>query len=137
MTIGQEYLIFVTLVCIGAIQLASVFGSLKMLLFFESYTISKILGWTTIIIAAIWFFRSGGRNLPDTAGGLSGGSQFGLFALGTFLAITVIFLVTSVKNINHDQGAKYTCQGLSGLSHRTFLQILCTNLRILWKSYIG
>jgi len=137
MTIGQEYLIFVTLVCMGVIQMASVFGSLNMLLFFESYTLSKILGWTTIIIATIWFFHNGGRNLPDTAGGLSGGSQFGLFALGTFLAITVTFLGTSVKNIKHYQSAKYTCQGLSELSRRTFLQILCTNLRILWKSCIG
>ena len=137
MTIGQEYLTFVTLACIGAIQISSVFGSLKMMLFFESYTLSKVFGWTIIIAPTIWFFRSGGRNLPDTEGGLSGGSQFSLFALGALLAIAVTFLFTSFKNINGNHPSEYSHKGLSTLSHNTFTQVFWTNMRSLWKSHTG
>lgn len=137
MTLGQEYLIFVTLLCIGVIQISSVFGSLKMMLFFESFPLSKIFGWITVIAPSIWFFRNGGRNLPDTAGGLSGGSQFSLFALGVLLAIAITFLFTSFKNFSNHQPSEYNSKGLPTLSHHTFVQAFWTNMRSLWKSHTG
>ena len=96
--------------------------------------------WVLGLSQALWSGSSttGGRNIPDTNGGIAGASQFGLFALGGFLALLFTVLTTSLTN--HRIGAGYdhenvtdTTDGLPSLRETTFVQALFNNLSALWK----
>jgi multisubunit Na+/H+ antiporter MnhG subunit len=139
-TFTQEYLLLVFFLCSGVIQVASAYGGLNGLLFFKSRTLCAVLGIGLIAGSLVWFFYEGGRNIPDTNGGIAGASQFGLFALGGFLALLFTVLTTSLTN--HRIGAGYdhenvtdTADGLPSLRETTFVQALMNNLSALWKLY--
>jgi hypothetical protein len=134
MTFGQEYLLLVFLLCCGVVQLAAAYGGLRGLLFFGGRRFSVVVGMGTTLGSLAWFFWDGGRNIPDTGGGIAGASQFGLFILGGFLALLVTFLVTSFTNFNRGASCD-TTEGLSSLGETTFGQALLNNLGILWKLY--
>ena len=141
MTFHQEYLLLVFLLCSGAVQAAAAYSGLRGLQFFSNRRLSAGLGMALVLGSLVWFFHSGGRNLPDTNGGIAGASQFGLFVLGGFLALLFTFLVTSFANRRNGAAARReppavdTRDGLPSLSETTFLQALCNNLRALWKLY--
>ena len=134
MTFGQEYLLLVSLVCVGVVQVAAAYGGLKGLLFFGDRRFSVVLGMAMMLGSLGWFFWDGGRNMPDTNGGIAGASQFSLFVLGGFLALLVTFLVTSLKNFSRRVSGD-TIEGLLSLRETTFFQALLNNLGILWKLY--
>jgi hypothetical protein len=134
MTLGQEYLILVFLVCCGVLQVSASFGGLKGLLFIGNRRFSAALGIVMILGALMWFFWSGGRNLPDTGGGIAGASQFAYFVLGGFLALLFTFVVTSLTNFNRAPSGD-TTDGLPSLKETTFGQALSHNLGIAWKLY--
>ena len=136
MTLEQEYLLLVFLSCCGVVQVAAAYGDLKGVLFFGNRLFSFILGVALMSGVMVWFFRSGGRNIPDTNGGIAGASQFFLFVLGAFLALLCTFLVTSLVNSNLRKGPYTdTEDGLTSLRGTTFFQALWNNLGILWKLY--
>ena len=105
MTFHQEYLLLVFLLCSGAVQAAAAYGGLKGLQFFSNRRLSAGLGMALVLGSLVWFFHTGGRNMPDTNGGLAGTTQFGLFVLGGFLALLFTFLVTSFANRRNGKGA--------------------------------
>ena len=87
-----------------------------------------------ILGSLAWFFFEGGRNIPDTNGGIAGASQFGLFVLGGFLALLFTVVTTSITN--HGNGSSTdTADGLPSLRDTTFIQALMNNLGALWKLY--
>lgn len=122
-------------------QVAAAYGGLNGLLFFRNRRVCAVLGTGLIIGSLVWFFFDGGRNIPDTNGGIAGASQFGLFVLGGFLALLFTFLATSLTNYRNGTGAESlppsadTQEGLTSLSETTFLQALSSNLSALWKLY--
>jgi hypothetical protein len=134
MTFEQEYLLLVSLACCGVVQVAAAYGGLRGLLFFGNRRFSVLVGMGTILGSLAWFFWDGGRNIPDTGGGIAGASQFGLFILGGFLALLVTFLVTSFTNFSRGASCD-TMEGLPSLRETTFVQALWNNLGILWKLY--
>ena len=130
----QEYLLLVFLLCTGVVQVAAAYSGLKGLLFFSSRRLSSVLGMGLILGSLVWFFFEGGRNIPDTNGGIAGASQFGLFVLGGFLALLFTVVTTSITN--HGNGASTdTADGLPSLRDTTFIQALMNNLGALWKLY--
>ena len=141
MTFHQEYLLLVFLLCSGAVQAAAAYSGLNGLQFFSNRRLSAGLGIALVLGSLVWFFHTGGRNMPDTNGGLAGTTQFGLFVLGGFFALLFTFLVTSLANRRNGRGARSespaveTQDGLPSLSETTFLQALCNNLSALWKLY--
>jgi hypothetical protein len=136
MTFEQEYLLLVFLSCYGVVQVATAYGDLNGMLIFGNRLFSLMLGAGLISGSLVWFFWDGGRNLPDTNGGIAGASQFFLFVLGAFLALLCTFLVTSLMNSNLRK-VPYTdtVDGLSSLRETTFFQALWNNLGMLWKLY--
>ena len=134
MTLGQEYLLLVFLVCFGVVQVAAAYGGLRGLLFIGSRRFSAVGGMGIVFVSLTWFFWDGGRNLPDTGGGIAGASQFGLFVLGGFLALLVTFGVTSFTNFNRGALGD-TTEGLPSLRETTFVQALLNNLGMIWKWY--
>ena len=140
MTFTQEYLLLVFFLCSGVIQVASAYGGLKGLLFFKSRIVCAVLGIGLIAGSLVWFFYTGGRNMPDTDGGIAGASQFGLFGLGGFLALLFTFLTTSFTNYRSGAGYEHenvtdTTDGLPSLRETTFVQALMNNLSALWALY--
>ncbi|MDA0987957.1 MAG: hypothetical protein O2783_02230 [Chloroflexi bacterium] len=137
MTLGQEYLILVFLVCCSVVQVAAAYGGLKGLLFIGNRRFSAALGIGVILGSLAWFFWDGDRNLPDTGGGIAGASQFGFFVLGGFLALLVTFAVTSFTNFNRKSldNTVDTTDGLTSLRETTFFQALSNNLGMAWKLY--
>ena len=134
MTLGQEYLLLVFSVCFGVVQVAAAYGGLRGLLFISSKRFSAVGGMGIIVGSLTWFFWDGGRNLPDTGGGIAGASQFGLFVLGGFLALLVTFVVTSFTNFSRAPSG-HTTDGLSSLKETTFGQALLNNMGMVWKLY--
>ena len=134
MTLGQEYLLLVFLACCGVVQVAAAYSGLRGLLFFGNKRFSVVFGMAMILGSLAWFFWDGGRNIPDTSGGIAGASQFLLFVLGGFLALLVTFLVTSFTNFSRGVLGDTTV-GLASLRETTFVQALLNNLGILWKLY--
>lgn len=134
MTLGQEYLLLVFLSCCGVVQVAAAFGGLRGLLLFGDRRFSVVMGMGLILGSLAWFFWDGGRNIPDTGGGIAGASQFGLFILGGFLALLFTFLATSLTNFRRRPSID-TTDGLLSLRETTFVQALSSNLSTLWKLY--
>ncbi len=128
------------LLCTGVVQVAAAYGGLNGLLFFKSRRLCAALGMGLILGSLVWFFFEGGRNIPDTNGGIAGTSQFGLFVLGGFLALLFTFLLTSIANYRNgnghtDEDAADTSEGLPSLRETTFIQALLNNLCALWKLF--
>ena len=122
------------LLCTGVVQVAASYGGLKGLLLCNSRAACAVLGTGLILGSLVWFFFEGGRNIPDTNGGIAGASQFGLFVLGGFLALLFTFVTTSLTN-RRNGGSSHTADGLPSLSETTYLQALSSNLGALWKYY--
>lgn len=134
MTLGQGYLLLVFAACCGVVQVAAAYGGLRGLLFFGSRRFSAVVGMGMILGSLAWFFWNGGRNIPDTGGGIAGASQFGLFILGGLLALLVTFLVTSFTNYNRGASGD-TTDGLPSLKETTYVQALSNNVGMVWKLY--
>lgn len=134
MTFTLEYFLLVFLLCCGVVQVAAAYGNLRSLFLLRERRLSLTVGIALMAGALLWFFWDGGRNIPDTNGGIAGASQFTLFCLGAFSALLVTFLVTSLTN--YRQGLSVdTKEGISSLRETTFLQAIMNNLGVAWKLY--
>ena len=72
LTFTQEYLLLIFVSATGIIQLAASYGQIRGLLIVQNIYISAILGILLVIAPLLAFFWSGGRNIPDTNGGIPG-----------------------------------------------------------------
>jgi len=134
MTFEQEYLLLVFFMCCGVVQVAAAYGGLKGLLLLRGRRFSALVGIGLMVGSLTWFFWDGGRNIPDTNGGIAGASQFGLFVLGGFLALLFTFVVTSFTNFSRGESGD-TAEGLPSLKETTFVKAILNNLGVLWKLY--
>ena len=134
MTFTQEYLLLVFLSCVGVVQVAASYGDLRGLLLFRDNRLSMVVGVGLIAGSLLWFFWDGGRNLPDTNGGIAGASQFWLFVLGGFLALLFTYLATSITRFRRGPSVD-TTDGLPSLRETTYVQAITNNLGVLWKLY--
>ena len=66
---------------VGAIQIGASFGELRGLLFFKSPYVTRPLGVALVIVAFVFFFGTGERNINDYEGGLDANVQALLFFL--------------------------------------------------------
>ena len=134
MNLGQEYLLLVFVGCCGVLQLAAAIGGLRGMLIAGDRRFSTLVGVSLVGGALVWFFWEGGRNLPDTGGGIAGAAQFYIFMFGGFLALLVTFLFTSLTNISKKTSVD-TADGLPALRETTYLHALTRNLSTVWKLY--
>lgn len=132
MSLGQEYLLLVFFSCCGTVQVAAGYGNLRGLMFLNNRYLSSLSGMLLVIGSIIWFFRDGGRHIPDTDGGLAGNEQFMLFVLGSFLALLFTFLTTSIINFRKSHYVD-TIEGLPSLRHTTFVKAVSNNFGEFWK----
>jgi len=80
------------------------------------------------------FFWSGGRNIPDTNGGIPGALQFVLFLSGISLAISFTYAVTSISQSHRFSApAVDTPKGLESLRNTTFAKAIFKNICTFWK----
>lgn len=128
MILAQQYFLLVFSGSLGVIQLAALYGNLEGLHFFKSKITCFFIGMFLIFIAFFLFFKTGERNISDTAGGLAGSQQFALFLLGSFSSITLTFVVTSFVNVKR-HFSPIDINGLSSLRETTFFNVLLCKMR--------
>ena len=123
MILAQQYFLLILICSLGIIQLAALYGNLEGLQFFKSKKTCFLIGIFLIFISFLLFFKTGGRHIPDTAGGVAGSQQFALFFIGSFSSIILTFVVTSL--VNRKRHCKpLDTNGLSALRETTFLNVL-------------
>ncbi|GEM_PF-1168694 len=127
MNLHIEYVIFIFFSALGVIQISAGYGKLRGLLITKSINKSIAFGISVLLISMISFFRDGGRNIPDTEGGVPGFSQFLLFAIGSSAALFFTFASTSLTNLSSSIIHTNNYSGLMGLRHYTYLQIISTS----------
>lgn len=134
LTFTQEYLLLIFVSATGIIQLAASYGQIRGLLIIQNIYISAILGILLVIAPLLAFFWSGGRNIPDTNGGIPGALQFVLFLSGISLAISFTYAVTSISQSHRFSAPTVdTTKGLESLRATTFTKAIFKNICTLWK----
>ena len=137
-----EYLLFVFLSTVGAVQFTAARAGLGGLLFLRQWPrATQYLAGALIAAAYLWFFFwSGPRNVPDTGDGLEGNTQAALFAIGAAAAVAFTFAASSV--VNHAWGAGANTagpgerpppEGLGRLSETTFARAFVARARALTR----
>lgn len=133
----RDYLIFVFLFGVGAIQIAASLGRLRGLLLFYNTDVSRLAGASIILAAIVWFFASEPRNINDVYGGLDGNVQAKFFAIGSFAAIVVTLLVSSLLNARMRGGIDHIIQlrGLEALKESNYVVALTRSISYWWKRW--
>ena len=137
-----EYLLFVFLTTLGAVQFTAARAGLGGLLLLRQWPrATQYLAAALIVGAYLWFFfLSGPRNVPDTGDGLEGNTQAALFAIGAAAAVAVTFIVSSA--VNHAWGAADEAAepaqgppptGIGRLSRTTFARAFAARVRGLTR----
>ena len=98
LTFAADYLIMVTVACVGTIQVAAAFAGLRGLLFLRRAFLAKALGALLIAAGPLLFFGTEERNLNDYEGGLDANEQAIVFFLGVVAGVGVTILVSTVLN---------------------------------------
>ena len=127
-TFATDYLLLVSVACVGVVQVAASYGRLNGLLIFKSLLVSRILGSVVAVSAFVWFFSTGTRNINDYEGGLDGPTQALFFFLGSSAGIVVTYAVSSLVNLRM-RGADPTPEaGLDALRDTSFARALGQSL---------
>ena len=124
-----DYLVLVFLNCTGALQIAAARSHLRGLLLLQKPSLSILLGLGLGILGFAWFFRSGPLHIPDTAGGLAGFQQFGLFSLGAVTALSFTLVATSLLYHRSLPLSIGQTEGLDLLKNTTLSQIFLRKWR--------
>lgn len=136
---ARDYLIFVSIFALGVLQIAASLGRLKGLLLFRETMPSRLAGFFLILAAIVWFFASGPRNINDIDGGIAGTAQTGLFALGSFLALAVTVVLSSILNArlaSSKADSTKDPQGFEELSESNYVKALFRSLRYWWGKWV-
>ena len=103
------------------------------LTFFRNRYVTFIVGIIMLISSFAWFFLSEPRNVPDTAAGLSGNEQFGLFSLAAGCATIFTLLFSSLRNYNLGNKLDSFQPGLDALKETTYARALLRTLKSMGK----
>ncbi len=119
-----DYLLFVFMVSLGVLQLVAAWGRLEGLSFFRRRYLGYIFAAVMVGIGYWWFFRVD-RNIPATAGGITGPWLFAYLFAALAIAILVTLIISSAVKArwgqSHPEGEG---EGLEALKGRTYLQAI-------------
>ena len=133
LTFAADYLIMVTVACVGTVQIAAAFAGLRGLLFLQRIPLAKGLGALLIVAGPVLFFGTGERNLNDYEGGLDANEQAIFFFLGVVAGLGVTILVSTVLNRRMKGRDGAPSGGLDSLRSSNFGMALARSLAY-WKS---
>jgi hypothetical protein len=127
-----DYLVWVSCAAVGIVQVTAAIAGLPGLLLARTRpALCRWAGASVVVAAFAWFFATGERNLPDTAGGIDGVKQAMWFAIGAGAGVAASLLAASALNhrwaLAQEPGTPD--EGLGALSHDTFARLLARNLR--------
>lgn len=119
-----DYLLFVFMVSLGVLQFVGARGRLEGISFFPRRYISYIFAALMVIGGYWWFFRID-RNIPDTAGGISGPWLFAYLVAGLAIAMVLTLLVSSAVKARWGRpDSEGEQKGLEVLKRMTFIQAI-------------
>ena len=128
-------MVLVFLGACGVLQLAAAHARLHGLLLLPRPAHAAVLGAALAAAGLLWFFGPGPRHVPDSAGGLDGNQQGGLFAMATLAALAFTVSATSVLNRRRLSGKPTEAWGLDALRCATYFQAMSTGVTALWRQW--
>ena len=119
-----DYLLFVFMVSLGVLQFGAAWGRLEGISFFPRRYLGYIFAAVMVCAGYWWFFRID-RNIPDTAGGISGPWLFAYLVAGLAIAIVLTLLVSSAVKARWGRpDSEGEQRGLEVLKRMTFIQAI-------------
>ena len=128
-----DYFILVFASVVGVIQVAAASSGLRGLMFLGDRRMAGLLGAVLAVGVFLWYILSAPRNLPDTAGGLSGNQSAWLFSAASAAAIAFTLAGSSVVNRRLRVSDHQYESGLDALRSTTFLWAVVRTLSAAWK----
>jgi uncharacterized membrane protein len=123
-TMAGDYILFVFMVSLGVLQFAASWGRLEGISFFPRRYLGYIFAAVMVSVGYWWFFRID-RNVPDTAGGISGPWLFAYLVAGLAIAIVITLLVSSAVKARWGRpDSEGEQRGLEVLKRMTFIQAI-------------
>ena len=133
MSFEADYVLFIFLASLGAVQLAALKNRLHGLCFIRIPILNLALALALVVGSFLWFFVSEPRNLPDTGDGLNGNQQ-AMFAVAAAIgAVFFTLAATSLINIGLGRGDDRRESGLQALRRATYYSALRRTIGRLWK----
>ena len=131
---AMTYLLLTFGGCLGMYQVAAVAGDFRGLWFFKSPRVTLVTGLLITGATYGWFFNCADLKMnANHAAVVEGHEQLVFFLLGAFLALVVVFVVSSIANrkgIIHEDSSVLG-EGLEDLKTRTVWQASL----IRWKAH--
>jgi uncharacterized membrane protein len=119
-----DYLFFVFMVSLGVLQFVAAWAKLEGISFFPKRYLGYIFAAVMVSGGYWWFFRID-RNIPDTAGGISGPWLFAYLVAGLAMAIVLTLLVSSAVKARWGRpDSEGEQRGLEVLKRMTFIQAI-------------
>ena len=129
-----DYLFFVFVGALGVLQLAFARNRAQGMLFLRrSPRSSALLGALLVVAAFTWFFVTGPRNIPDTAGGLDGNTQALYFFIGAAGALATTALLSSLINYRWGHDTPSPSTGVGALGGITYVRAASYRAAIIWR----
>ena len=130
----SDYVLFVFLGALGVLQLSFVRSRVQGMLFVRrSPRFSALLGAGLVVTAFTWFFATGPRNIPDTAGGLDGNVQALFFSIGAAGALAATALLSSLINYRWGRDTPSPPSGMSALAGTTYIRAAAYRVGVIWE----
>jgi uncharacterized membrane protein len=124
-----DYLLFVLMVCLGVLQFVAAWGRLEGISFFPRRYLGYIFA-TVMVTGGYWLFFRIDRNVPDTAGGISGPWLFAYLVAALAIAIVFTLLISSAVKARWGRpDSEGEQRGLEVLKRMTFIQAISRAMR--------
>ena len=119
-----DYILLVFMVSLGVLQFVAARVKLEGISFFPRRYMGYIFAVLMVIGGYGWFFRID-RNIPDTAGGISGPWQFAYLVAGLAIAVVLTLLLSSAVKARWGRpDSEGEQRGLEVLKRMTFIQAI-------------
>jgi hypothetical protein len=119
-----DYLLFVFMLSLGVLQFVAAWVRLEGISFFPRRYLGYIFAAVMVSAGYWWFFRID-RNIPDTAGGISGPWLFAYLVAGLAMGIALTLLVSSAVKARWGRpDSEGEQRGLEVLRRMTFIQAI-------------
>lgn len=129
-----DYYLTVSIAATGVIQIAASLGNLHGLVFFGSKVVARFVGAILVVVPTVWFFFSEPRNINDYEGGLDANEQAIFFVLGTFTALFVTLIASSLLNFRMKAETEPEA-GLDAVKSATYARAILVSLRYWTKQW--
>lgn len=119
-----KYLLLIFGGALGVYQIAAAHSELKGLSFFGNSFITYLIGFLILGTTYGWFFSQTNLNMPH----IEGLQQLEYFLLGSFLALLVTFLLSSLNRRTGNGANAALGEGLEDLKTRTVFKAITQRL---------